>query len=140
MACCPRTDPGRGAPLNCSSSAELSIKGLDDNNEEPAIRHESKAKILLKQGGPLVNEGTSSSAGLLVIGGVTYSNSLSSNSKGSAAEPIPLTQGLPSEHLHKHSAIESTLASKIALSAWTSSSSRESQTTSSLLVSSSWQW
>src|ERR1700753_838651 len=72
-----------------------------------------KAKILLIQGGPLVNEGTSSSVGLLVIGGVTYSNSSSSSSIGAAAEPIPRTRGLPSEHLHKRSAIESTLASKI---------------------------
>src|ERR1700753_3630029 len=123
MARCPCTNPGRGAPLNRSSSAELSIKGLDDNDEEPAKRHESKAKILLKQGGPLVNEGTFFSAGLLVIGGVTYSNSSSSNSKGLAAEPIPRTQGLLSEHLHKRSAIESTLSSKITLSAQPSSSS-----------------
>ena len=101
-------------------------------------RHESEAKILLIQGGPLVNEGTSSLAGLLVIGGVTYSNSSSSNSMGSAAEPIPRTRGLPSEHLHKCSAIESTLASKITLLARTSFSSEESQTISSLLVSSSW--
>src|ERR1700759_5232055 len=83
----------------------------------PLKRHESKAKILLIQGGPLVNEGTSSSVGLLVIGGVTYSNSSSSNSIGAAAEPFPLTRGLPSEHLHKRSAIESTLASKITLGA-----------------------
>src|ERR1700753_353334 len=138
MARCPRTNPGRGASLNRSSSAELSIKGLEDDNEEPAKCHESKAKILLKQGGPLVNEGTSSSAGLLVIGGITYSNSSSSNSKGSAAEPIPRTRGLVSEHLHRRSAIESTLASKITLSARSSSSSWESRTTSSRLASSSW--
>src|ERR1700753_1440451 len=123
MARCPRTDPGRGAPLNRSSSAELSSKGLDNEDEEPAKCHESKAKILLKQGGPLVNKGTFSSAGLLVIRGVTYSNSSSSNSMGSAAEPIPHTRGLPSEHLHKRSAIKLTLASKITLSARTSSSS-----------------
>src|ERR1700753_505243 len=103
----------------------------------PLNRHESKAKILLKQGGPLVNEGTSSSVGLLVIGGVTYSNSSSSNSMGSAAEPIPHARGLPSSHLHKHSTIESTLASKMTLSAWTSSSSCMRQTTSSRLASNS---
>src|ERR1700753_695697 len=79
--------------------------------------HESKAKILLIQGEPGTNLETSSSAGLLVIGGVTYSNSSSSNSKGSAAEPIPRTRGLISEHLHRCSAIELTLASKITLSA-----------------------
>src|ERR1700753_1968380 len=101
-------------------------------------RHESKAKILLIQGGPGTNLGTSSSAGLLVIGGVTYSSSSSSNSKGPAAEPIPRTQGLLSSHLHKRSAIESTLASKITLSARTSSSSRESWTTTSLLAPNSW--
>src|ERR1700753_1633714 len=123
MACCPCTNPGSGASLNHSSSAELSSKGLEDDDEEPAICHESKAKILLKQGGPLVNEGTSSSTGLLVIGGVTYSNSSSSNSKGSAAEPILCTLGLVSEHLHRCSAIESTLASKMTLSAQTSSNS-----------------
>src|ERR1700753_43088 len=137
MARCPRTDPGRGASLNRSSSAELFSKGLEDDDEEPAIRHESKAKILLKQGGPLVNKGTSSSAGLLVIGGVMYSNSSSSNSMGSVAEPIPLTRGLPSEHLHKRSAIKSTLASKITLSARISSSSCVRRTTSSQLTSSS---
>src|ERR1700753_1271486 len=136
MVRCPRTDPGRGASLNRSSSAELSNRGLEDD-EEPAKRHESKANILLIQGGPLVNEGTSSSVGLLVIGGVTYSTSSSSSSIGAAAEPIPLTRGLPSEHLHKRSAIESTLASKITLSAQSSSSSWESRTTSSLLASSS---
>src|ERR1700753_1944669 len=96
-----------------------------------------KAKSLLKQGGPLVNEGASSSVGLLVIGGVTYSNSSSSSSIGAAAEPIPRTQGLPSEHLHKRSAIKSTLASKITLSARSSSTSWESRTTSSRLASSS---
>src|ERR1700753_2407556 len=137
MARCPRTDPGRGASLNRSSSAELSSKGLDDN-EEPAKTPYIKAKILLKQGGPLVNEGTSSSVGLLVIGGVTSSSSSSSNSMGSAAEPIPLTRGLLSEHLHKRSAIKSTLASKITLSAQTSSSSCVRWTTSSLLASNSW--
>src|ERR1700753_3878648 len=130
MARCPCTNPGRGISLNCSSSAELSSKGLDDD-EEPAKRHESKAKILLIQGGPLVNEGASSSVGLLVIGGVTYSTPSSSNSMGSAAKPIPRTRGLLSEHLHKHSAIESTLASKITLSARSSSSSWESRTISS---------
>src|ERR1700759_3729131 len=104
----------------------------------PLKRHESKAKILLIQGGPWINEGTSSSVGLLVIGGVTYSSSSSSNSIGAAAEPIPLTRGLPSEHLHKCSAIESTLASKITLSARSSSSSWESRTTSSRLTSNSW--
>src|ERR1700753_1039128 len=88
---------------------------------------------------PGTNSGTSSSAGLLVIGGVTYSNSLSSNSKGSAAEPIPHTQGLLSEHLHKRSTIESTLASKSTLLARTTSSSCVRRTTSSLLASSSWQ-
>src|ERR1700753_917306 len=81
-----------------------------------------KVKIPLIQGGPLVNEGTSSSVGLLVIGGVTYSNSSSSSSIGAAAEPIPLTRGLPSEHLHKRSAIESTLVSRIPLSARSSPS------------------
>src|SRR6201990_1933971 len=99
--------------------------------------HESEAKILLIQGGPLINEGTSSSVGLLVIGGVTYSNSSSSSSIGAAAESIPLTRGLVSEHLHRRSAIESTLASKITLSARSSSSSWESRTTSSLLAPSS---
>src|ERR1700753_1344329 len=94
-----------------------------------------RPKSLLKQGGPLVNEGTSSSVGLLVIGGVTYSSSSSSNSMGSAAEPTPRTRGLPSEHLHKRSAIESTLASKITLSAQSSSSSWESRTISSPLSS-----
>src|ERR1700753_4051779 len=124
MARCPRTDPGRGAFLNRSSLPELSNNRLDDNDGEPAKEHhESKVKILLIQGGPGTNLGTSPSAGLLVIGGVTYSNSLSSNSKGSAAEPIPRTRRLLSEHLHKHSAIELTLASKITLSARTSSSS-----------------
>src|SRR6201990_2022262 len=123
MARCPRTDPGRGASLNRSSSAELSSKGLEDDEEPAKKRHESKAKILLIQGGPLVNEGASSSVGLLVIGGVTYSNSSSSSSIGAAAELIPRTRGLPSEHLHKRSAIESTLASKITLSARSSSSS-----------------
>src|SRR6201995_3406728 len=105
----------------------------------PLKHHESKAKILLIQGGPLVNEGASSSVGLLMIGGVTYSNSSSSNSMGSAAEPIPRTRGLPSEHLHRRSAIELTLASKITLSARTSSSSCVRWTTSSLLASNSWQ-
>src|ERR1700753_1471943 len=96
-----------------------------------------KDKILLIQGGPLVNEGASSSVGLLVIGGVTYSNSSSSSSIGAAAESLPRTRGLASEHLHKRHAIESTLASKMTLSARSSSSSWESRTSSSLLASSS---
>src|ERR1700753_1602507 len=138
MARCPCTDPGRGAsptaPLLRSSPSRdwTTTRNL-------LIRHESEAKILLKQGGPLVNEGTSSSVGLLVIGGVTYSNSSSSSSMGSTAEPVPRTRGLPSEHLHKCSAIESTLASKITLSARISSSSCVRRTTSSQLASSSWQ-
>src|SRR6201992_1540124 len=107
MARCPCTDPGRGASLNRSSVAELSINRLEELDEEPAKNHsESKAKILLIQGGPCTNLGTSSSAGLLVISGVTYSGSSSSNSNGTAVKPNPLTQGLPLEHLHKCSAIE----------------------------------
>src|ERR1700753_3628308 len=137
MARCPRTDPGRGASLNRSSSAELSNKGLDEDEEPAKYAMSQKAKSLLKQGGPWVSKGTSSPVGLLVIGGVTYSNSSSSSSIGAAAELIPLTRGLPSEHLHKRSAIKSTLASKITLSAQSSSSSWESRTTSSLLASSS---
>src|ERR1700753_4051778 len=124
MARCPRTDPGRGAFLNRSSLPELSNNRLDDNDGEPAKEHhESKVKILLIQGGPGTNLGTSPSAGLLVIGGVTYSNSLSSNSKGSAAEPIPHTRGLVSEHLRTPSTIQAPLASQITLLVRTSSSS-----------------
>src|SRR6201992_3014234 len=95
-----------------------------------------KAKFLLIQGGPWTNEGTSS-AGLLVNGGVTYSNSSSSSSKGSAADPIPRSRGLPSEHLQRRSAIESILASNITLSAFRSSTSWDNLTISSLLASSS---
>src|ERR1700753_2670264 len=36
MACCPRTNPGRGTSLNRSSSAELSINGLEELDEDPA--------------------------------------------------------------------------------------------------------
>src|ERR1700753_2815657 len=118
MARCPCTDPGRGAARSHSSSAELSINGLEELDKDPAKkRHESKAKILLIQGGPGTNLGSSSSAGLLVIGGVTYSKSSSSNSKGLAADPAPRVRGLPSEHLHRRSDIESTRASRITLSA-----------------------
>src|ERR1700753_1330020 len=118
MARCPCTDPGRGAARSHSSSAELSINGLEELDKDPAKkRHESKAKIVLIQGGPGTNLGTSSSARLLVISRVTYSNSSSPSSRGPAAEPIPCTRGLPSEHLHKCSAIESTLTSNNTLSA-----------------------
>src|ERR1700753_3186211 len=96
-----------------------------------------KSRFFLKPGGPCTNLGTFSLVRLFVIGGFTYSNSSSSNSKGSAAEPTPHTQGLPSKHLQRCSTIKSTLTSKITLSAQTSSSSLESQTPSSLLVSSS---
>src|ERR1700753_1130098 len=97
-----------------------------------------KAKFLLIQGGPWINEGTSS-AGLLVNGGVTYSSSSSSNSNGSAADPMPRVQGLLSEHLHRRSDIDSTRASRNTLSALRSSTSCDNQTKtiSSLLTSSS---
>src|ERR1700753_3068699 len=96
-----------------------------------------KAKFLLIQGGPWTNKGTSS-AGLLVNGGVTYSSSSSSNSNGSAADPTPRVRGLPPEHLQRRSAIESILASNITLSAFRSSTSRDNLTISSLLASSSY--
>src|ERR1700753_1329022 len=90
----------------------------------------------LKQGGPWINEGTSS-AGLLVNGGVTYSSSSSSSSNGSVADPTPRVRGLPSEHLQRRSAIESILASSITLSALRSSTSRDNLTISSRFASSS---
>src|ERR1700753_1189390 len=95
-----------------------------------------KAEFLLIQGGPWTNEG-SSSAGLLVIGGVTYSSSSSSNSNGSAADPTPHVRGLVSEHLHRRSAIDSIRASSITLSAFRSSTSRDNLTISSLFALSS---
>src|ERR1700759_2054811 len=95
-----------------------------------------KAKFLLIQGGPWINEGTSST-GLFVNGGVTYSSSSSSSSNGSAADPIPRVRGLPSEHLQRRSDIESILASSITLSAFRSSTSRDKRTISSLFASSS---
>src|ERR1700753_2001939 len=98
-----------------------------------------KAKFLLKQGGPWINDGTSSWAGLFVSGGVTYSNSSSSNSNGSAADPTPRVRGLPSEHLQRRSVMESIRASSITLSAFRSSTTRDNLTISSLLASSSCQ-
>src|ERR1700753_3620158 len=95
-----------------------------------------KAEFLLIQGGPWTNEGTSS-AGLLVNGGVTYSNSSSSNSNGSAADPTPHVRGLPSEHLQRRSAIELIFSSSITFLAFRSSTSRDNLTISSLLASSS---
>src|SRR6201995_4303027 len=95
-----------------------------------------KAKFLLIQGGPWTNEGTSS-ARLLVNGGVTYSSSSSSSSNGSAADPTPRIRGLPSEHLQRRSAIESILASNITLLALRSSTSRDNLTISSRFASSS---
>src|SRR6201992_4271541 len=95
-----------------------------------------KAKFLLKQGVPWTKEGTSS-ARLLVNGGVTYSSSSSSNSNGSAADPTPRVRGLLSEHLQRRSAIESILAPNITLSAFRSSTSRDNLTISSLLALSS---
>src|ERR1700753_557693 len=96
-----------------------------------------KAKFPLIQGGPWIKEGTSS-AGLLVNGGVTYSSSSSSSSNGSATDPTPHVRGLPSEHLQRRSAIESILISSITLSALRSSTSRDNLTISSLFASSSW--
>src|ERR1700753_2118765 len=95
-----------------------------------------KAKFLLIQGGPWINEG-SSSAGLFGNGGVTCPASSSSSSNGSAADPIPRVRGLPSEHLQRRSVIESILASSITLSALRPSTSRDNLTISSRFASSS---